>query len=71
MKKCTQPVHDVMIDYNGVRCEGRYSIEPGVRWPNGTITVRYRDRSKSTQVGRTPPESLARLLLLELVMEAV
>ncbi len=43
---------------------GEYEIE------NDIITVKYRGRQKSTQVGRSPVETLARMLLREMVNEA-
>jgi hypothetical protein len=46
-----------------ISVRGRYEVQGGI------VTVVYRGRKKSTQVGDSPPESIARLLLSELVKD--
>jgi hypothetical protein len=55
---------DVSIEHEGKRYTGYYTIEHDI------ITVCLTGgRSKSAQVGLTPPDSLATLILGELVIE--
>jgi hypothetical protein len=42
---------------------GSYTVDHDV------ITVTFRSRSRSTPVGRTPVDSVAKLLLLEMVVQ--
>jgi len=56
----------ISIEIEGVRYDGRYGIHRGVM----TVTYAGVD-SKRTQVGGTPPEVLARMLLSELVQASL
>jgi hypothetical protein len=49
------------IEIDGKPYLGRYAVE------GGTITVRYGEREKVTQIGGAPNLSIARALLNELV----
>ena len=62
------PWNKVEIEKGGKTYAGMYRVEGGI------ITVTYDGDgggAKSTQVGNTPPQSLARVLLAELVTEPV
>jgi hypothetical protein len=57
---------NVEIEKDGKRYAGKYRVEGGI------ITVTYDGEGggdKSTQVGNSEPERLAKLLLIELVTE--
>ncbi len=58
-------VEGVEIERDGVRHVGAYET-----YAPGLICVSYRGRSKTTQIGGSPPATLAKLLLGELVREA-
>lgn len=51
----------ITVNHNGKDYSATYRIEKGV------ITVRTVYGSKSTQLGSSPPESLARMLLSEMI----
>jgi hypothetical protein len=51
-------MHEIEIPVRGT-----YEVQGDI------VTVVYRGRKKSTQVGGSPPESIARLLLRELVQD--
>ena len=55
---------DIEIEDFGQQHRGTYTVNQGV------VTVEYGGRTKSTQVGGSPPATLARVLLGELVVEA-
>jgi hypothetical protein len=54
---------DVSVEVAGTRHQGTYVID------GKTITVWFHGRSKTTQLGGSTPEVLARLILAELVRE--
>lgn len=54
---------EVYVEKNGKRYSGFYRVEGNL------ISVQYRDRSKKTQVGAGPHETLARLMIAEMVQE--
>ena len=61
------PWNNVAIEKDGKTVAGKYRVEGGI------ITVTYDAEggaAKSTQVGNTPPDSLARALLAELFSES-
>lgn len=51
---------EVSVTRNGRTYTGHYAIK------NDMITVRYKDQKKTTQVGGTDPDILAKLLLIEM-----
>jgi hypothetical protein len=59
----TQTPREVSIDRSGKMYTGSYTVDHDV------ITVTFRSRSRSTPVGRTPVDSVAKLLLLEMVVQ--
>lgn len=62
MNAKTTSYHEIKIQHNDKEYQGRYAIERGVI----TVTAAGYGR-KSTQLGSSSPESLARLLLGELI----
>ena len=55
--------HEISVEFNGKTHSGKYSVDRGV------ITVHYMMRHMTTQLGGSPPESVARVLLIELLSE--
>ncbi|MBN1772008.1 MAG: hypothetical protein JXB32_12135 [Deltaproteobacteria bacterium] len=53
--------HEVAVEQDGKRFVGSYAVDRGM------ITVHFAMTSETTQVGDSPPEALAELLLHELV----
>ena len=53
----------VSITRNGKTCTGHYTIK------NGMITVTYSFQTKTTQVGGTDPDILAKHLMLEMKLD--
>ncbi len=73
-RRCTIPLMEnrspggdrhVEIDIDGTRYVGRYLVE------SGGVTFSHRDRSKATQIGNSPVDMVARMLLRELVEESL
>ena len=62
----TGDYQEVEIERDGKRYAGRYLIIQG-KFP--LIEVSYRSRKKTTQLGGSPPELLARIMVRELVDE--
>lgn len=60
-KKRNVDSREVSIERDGKTFTGHYEVTKGI------ITVTYGWKSKTTQVGGTPAEILARILLSELV----
>jgi hypothetical protein len=60
--KRSAPV-EVYVEKNGKRYSGFYRTEGNL------ISVQYRDRSKKTQIGASPLETLARMMIAEMVEE--
>jgi hypothetical protein len=58
------PFIPVSIEWEGKKYAGSYYVEKGM------ITVSGSWGQKSTQVGNSPPELLARIMLRELAQEA-
>jgi len=58
------PSRDLVIEWGGRSYSGRYSVESGV------VTVSSVDGTKSTQVGSSGAERIARMLLAELAASA-
>ncbi|MGB3415218.1 MAG: hypothetical protein WBA36_00975 [Mesorhizobium sp.] len=56
-------VNSVTIDTSAGKVTGHYTVE------NRMVIVQYDGASKSTQVGGSPPETVARFLLRDLVGE--
>jgi hypothetical protein len=54
--------HEISVEVDDKTYFGRYSVEQGL------VTVHYMARQNVTQAGRSPPESIARMLLRELVI---
>jgi hypothetical protein len=50
----------ITYEHGGYRLDGRYRIESGM------ITVSCANGIKTTQLGNTPPDGLARLILSEI-----
>jgi hypothetical protein len=57
------PVRSVAVALDGVMHKGTYYVQ------GSCVYVQYEGGTKMTQVGAMPAESLAKLLLLELVRE--
>jgi hypothetical protein len=57
------PVRSVAVALDGVMHKGTYYVQ------GSCVYVQYEGGTKTTQVGAMPAESLAKLLLLELVRE--
>jgi hypothetical protein len=55
------PVKDVVVMINGVEHRGTYFVQSSM------VHVRSDAGSKATQVGGSPPETIAKILLSELV----
>ena len=55
---------DIAVEIDGNYCLGSY-IEKG-----GMVIVSSSYGTRSTQIGRSPPDTLARMMLRELVQEA-
>lgn len=58
-------VHDVELELDGIRYFGSYSVESDL------VTVVYGLSRKSTQVGNSPTEGTAGILLRELVEQSL
>ena len=56
-------LENVTTEYKGEQIAGRYLVD------KGTVVVFYAGLRKATQVGDSPPESLARISLGELAAE--
>lgn len=54
---------EIYLEKDGKRYAGFYRVEGSL------IFVQYRDRSKNTQVGASPHETLARLMIAEMIQE--
>jgi len=63
MQKIFGNAKEIIIELNGKRFAGRYIVK------NRIVTVTSGFGEKSTQVGGSNPESLARIILEELVRE--
>jgi hypothetical protein len=61
----SSPVKDVTVTIGGVTHTGKYYTHGPV------VYVHYRDRRKEAQIGDSPPELAAKLLLLELVEDGI
>jgi hypothetical protein len=59
----TRNSHTVEIEFGGRTVSGFYRVKRGL------ISVSTSQGSKATQVGGSPPESLARVMLRELAKE--
>ena len=56
---------EVYVEKNGKRYSGFYRVEGDL------IFVQYRDRTKKTQTGASPHETLARMMITEMIQEEV
>ena len=61
MKKIKSIPSPVTLEHNGKTYRGSYIVE------KGTISVSAMGRIKSTQLGSSPPENLARIILREII----
>ena len=61
---CLSPVRSVTVTIDGVTYHGTYFVQDSI------VHVRSPLGTKSTRVGRSPPESVAKLLLSELVRDS-
>ena len=52
---------NIEIEVNGEKYAATFEVSRGI------VTVNYDGRKNSTQVGGSPPESIARILLSELI----
>jgi hypothetical protein len=63
VRRPTPKQHDIDIERDGVRYQGRYSVQSGV------VTVHFGWSSQATQIGESSAERIAKILLGELVIE--
>lgn len=61
--------HEVSIEVDGKPYTGWYHLQDGCHREADMLTVSTANGYKTTHLGNTPPEGLARLLLSELVHE--
>jgi hypothetical protein len=59
----SEPVQIYFEDSNGIKCTGFFRIEGDI------VSVQYRGQTKKTQIGNTHPESLARMMITEMMRE--
>jgi hypothetical protein len=61
----SSPVEDVTVTIDGVTHIGKYYTHGPV------VYVHYKDGRKEARIGDSPPELVAKLLLLELVEDGI
>ena len=61
-KNQSAPVQ-IYFEHNGKQCSGFYRVEGKV------VSVQYRGLTKKTQIGNSPPETLARMMIAEMIRE--
>ena len=59
----SEPVQIYFDDRNGKKCTGFYRVEGNI------VSVQYRGLTKKTQIGNSLPETLARLMIAEMIRE--
>lgn len=53
----------IYFEHNGKQTSGFYRVEGAV------VSVQYRGLIKHTQIGNSPPETLARMMISEMIRE--